>query len=191
MHLIVRQFKKSRMAPKVRIIAGSHRSRVFDIGDLPHTRPTKDRVKEALFNRLEPLCQYQNVCDCYAGVGSLSFECASRGAKNITAVEKSKDTFKQLIKNSKALGLAINCYHQDALEFLNTTDESFDLFLLDPPYESHLIKQTMEIIKSRNLLNPNGIIACLHDHPFEHDDYEMIKHKKYGKTTVSLWRELS
>jgi len=177
------------MGLKARIIAGTHRSRLFELGAFPTTRPTKDRVKEALFNQLEPLSQYHAVCDCFAGVGSLSFEAASRGALNIFSIEKAKEPFRLLSQNKTNLGLNITCLHEDSLTFLKKTDQTFDLILLDPPYDSSLMIQAMDLIHDKKRLNQNGVIACLHDHPFEHKNFMMLKQKKYGKTYVSLWKE--
>lgn len=182
--------KKSLMVRKARIITGSHRSRLFELGDFPHTRPTKDRVKEALFNQLDPLSAFKNVCDLFAGVGSLAFEAASRGALSIEAVEKDKDTFHLLKKNQIALDLKITLYHQDALEFLKCTSKTYDLMICDPPYQSELIQEAMTLIKTHQKLNKDGLIACLHKDPFEHNDFEIIKQKKYGLTYVSLWKEI-
>lgn len=178
------------MVRKARIIAGSHRSRLFELGDFPHTRPTKDRVKEALFNQLEPLSAYKTVCDLFAGVGSLSFEAASRGVLSIEAVERDKDTFQLLKKNQTSLDLNITLHHEEALEFLKRTSNSYDLIICDPPYQSELIQSAMKLIKTHQKLNKDGLIACLHKDPFEHNDFEMIKQKKYGLTYVSLWKEL-
>jgi 16S rRNA (guanine966-N2)-methyltransferase len=177
------------MGLKARIIAGTHRSRLFELGAFPHTRPTKDRVKEALFNQLTPLSQYHSVCDCFAGVGSLSFEAASRGASNITCIEKERDTFALLHQNKTLLNLNLTLVQEDSLAFLKNTTASFDLILLDPPYESSLIIEALDLIHHNQRLNKGGVIACLHDTPFKHKNFRMLKQKKYGKTYVSLWKE--
>lgn len=157
---------------------------------MPHTRPTKDRVKEALFNQLEPLSAFESVCDLFAGIGSLAFEAASRGAQHVFAVENDKKTFSQLAKNNEALGLNIQLYCHDALDFLSSRNHPFDLIFCDPPYDSQLIDHAMSLIHSHRLLTPKGLVVCLHDTPFDHSNFELIKQKKYGLTYVSLWREL-
>lgn len=184
-----KRFKPSPM-PKARIIGGTHRSRVFETGDLPHTRPTKDRVKESMFNQIAPLMRFTKALDLFAGVGSLGFEALSRGVANVTFVESDKETFTWLEKNIQSLGFKPTLKCQDGLYFLNHQTEPFDLIMLDPPYQSELLEQALELIDKKKLLTDRGLIVGLHEKDIKNTPFQVKKHRQLGRTQITVWELL-
>lgn len=175
--------------PNARIIGGTHRSRKFETGTFEHTRPTKDRVKESMFNQLEPLKRFKNGLDVFAGVGSLGFEARSRGVLAVTLVEKDAATFTLLKTNTASLGLDVTLEKADALEFLTHHDGQYDLIILDPPYASDLLEQALALIKTFDLLTEEGLIIGLHEKPVIDPYYHVIKHRSLGRTQITLWEK--
>lgn len=126
---------------RVRIIGGTHRSRILRFPATPGLRPSPDRVRETLFNWLGQDLQGQTCCDLFAGSGALGFEAVSRGAARVVMVEKDARAFRALQENAKALGCeaSVELRRLDALEFLREAAPAFDLVFLDPPFDSGLL----------------------------------------------------
>jgi 16S rRNA (guanine966-N2)-methyltransferase len=121
----------------VRIIAGTHRGRRFAAPRGEHTRPTGDRVREALFSILGPL-DGAAVLDLFAGSGGLGLEALSRGARRCTFVDRDRSACRVIRDNLALLGLAgATVLQRDALHALReeaAAGRRYDLVLLDPPY---------------------------------------------------------
>ncbi len=119
----------------IRIVGGQWRSRRLRVADVPGLRPTPDRVRETLFNWLGQEIDGWTCLDLFAGSGALGFEAASRGASRVTMVERDPHAYAVLQQNVGLLGgEALKCVRGDALRFLGTTTERYDLVLLDPPF---------------------------------------------------------
>jgi len=176
--------------PKARIIAGALRHQQFETGDLPQTRPTKDRVKESMFNQLEPLRRFERVLDLFAGVGSLSFEAASRGCEDITMVEKDFTTFQLLKHNQAHLKLEATLIQADAFKFLTTQTKPYDLIFLDPPYDSTFLEDALALIHERRLLSSHGWMVGLHEKDINTPLYKTVKTRKLGRTQITIWEAL-
>ncbi|OGS81498.1 MAG: 16S rRNA (guanine(966)-N(2))-methyltransferase RsmD [Gallionellales bacterium GWA2_55_18] len=146
-----------RKANKVRIIGGELRSRVIEFPDADGLRPTPDRVRETLFNWLGQTLYGRTCLDLFAGSGALGFEAASRGAEQVTMVEKNPAVFRVLQDNAKKLGCAnvfIQC--QDGLEFALHDVKRYDVIFLDPPFQGDYLPKLLEILPQR--LNKNGVL---------------------------------
>jgi 16S rRNA (guanine966-N2)-methyltransferase len=119
----------------VRIIAGEHRgAKIFAPRGLD-TRPTSDRVREAAFNLIGPV-DGASVLDLYAGSGAMGLEALSRGAESAVFVEADREACRAIQRNLAKLrldGAEVVC--RDALRFLASERRSFDLILVDPPYD--------------------------------------------------------
>jgi 16S rRNA (guanine966-N2)-methyltransferase len=176
--------------PKARVIAGSHRHLTFETGDFPQTRPTKDRVKESLFNQLTPLNRFNHVLDLFAGTGSLGFEAFSRGALMVTLVESDPLVFELLKSNKTHLKMDVTPIRMDALNYLKEASTPYDLILLDPPYQSSLLEDALRWIHQHNLLSPTGLIAGLHEKDISTSYYQINKHRKLGRTQITVWESL-
>lgn len=180
--------KPSRTMPKARIIAGTHRRLQFDTGDLPHTRPVKDRVKESLFNQLEPF-HYERVLDAFSGVGSLAFEAVSRGAKWVEAIEEDRASYQLLTRNINALKMPIKAIHMDVFEYLKTPQKPYDLILCDPPYKAGLIPPFLNALKAQKKLTAKTRIMCLHEGLFEAPGFDVVSTRKLGRTSITHLKE--
>jgi 16S rRNA (guanine966-N2)-methyltransferase len=119
----------------VRIVAGEFRGRRLAAPRGVRTRPTADRVREALFSMLGDVSGAR-VLDLYAGSGALGIEALSRGAAAAVFVERDPHAVAAIRRNLDALGLAEDVVRQDALRFLARAEGTFDLVFCDPPYDS-------------------------------------------------------
>ena len=181
----------------MRIIAGKARGRKLIPPATMETRPTLDRVKEAMFSSIQNYIPGAMVLDVFAGTGSLGLEAASRGAKEVYLVDKSSVTFPLLQENINNLkfqdfctGLNMDSY--DALKLLNNRDKKFDIIFIDPPYCKEMIPEAMKIIYENNMLVEDGIVVTKIDtieEIFEgYKSLTLLKSKKYGNTTVCYYR---
>lgn len=169
----------------MRVISGEHRGRVLD-SPKHDIRPTLDKVKQALFTRLQFEIGGKKVLDLFSGSGALGIEALSRGASEVVFVDKNLDSIKLTKQNLKKLGYSGKVITGDALDVLKRLDETFDIILLDPPYKSGLYEKCLEIIKDRKLLNEGGIIVCerARDEKIDSQGFKLDCTKFYG--TVAL-----
>jgi 16S rRNA (guanine(966)-N(2))-methyltransferase RsmD len=124
---------------RVRIIGGAWRSRLVQFAPRPDLRPTPDRVRETLFNWLGQDLGGKTCLDLFAGSGALGFEAASRGAARVVMVERDPVVFQALMASRAALDAAVvELKRADALEFLRTDGDVYDVVFVDPPYRSDL-----------------------------------------------------
>ncbi|UOP04324.1 16S rRNA (guanine(966)-N(2))-methyltransferase RsmD [Conchiformibius kuhniae] len=120
---------------RVRISGGSHRGSILTFDDADGLRPTPDMVRQKLFNWLGQELHGQNVLDLFAGSGALGLEAASRHAARVCLCDHNRRTVAALHDNIRRLGLAqAHAVHSEALAFLHTNRQRFDLVLLDPPF---------------------------------------------------------
>lgn len=181
----------------MRIIAGRARGRKLIPPATMETRPTLDRVKEAMFSTIQNSLPDAVVIDVFAGTGSLGLEAASRGSKEVYLVDKSPVTYPLLKENVNNLKFDDFCFplnmdSYDALKSLAKKGKVFDVIFIDPPYCKEMIPEAMKIVKENNMLSENGIIVTKIDSIEEiYDGYEdigLIKSKKYGNTTVCYYK---
>jgi 16S rRNA (guanine966-N2)-methyltransferase len=119
----------------VRIVAGALRGRRIAAPAGRRTRPTADRVREALFSILGPV-EGLRVLDLYAGSGALGLEALSRGAAEATFVDSDPHAVAAVRRNLAALGLNAPVHRRDAMSFLAGAEAVYDLVFVDPPYSS-------------------------------------------------------
>ena len=181
----------------MRIIAGSAGGR--RLATLPglHTRPTADRVKEAMFSVLMPYLPDSRVLDAFAGSGALGLEALSRGARSAIFVEKDRAAASVVEKNLLACGFANGKLMKgDVLTLLprlkNQQPElCFDLILADPPYQAGLLAPLMDLVASLSLLADDGIFLAetAKKTPFAPvEPWHIIKESTYGDTVVHYCR---
>ncbi len=150
----------------MRIISGQFKGRRLQAPKGKLTRPTPDRVREALFSILGHRVQQAKVLDLFAGTGCLGLECLSRGADHATFIEKDRRAFEHLQKNvqiadSEQLS-CLNTTAQKALGLLKKKGSLFDLVFLDPPYNQGLLDPTLNQLLRLKLVKQRGIIVCEH-----------------------------
>ncbi|GGP25727.1 16S rRNA (guanine(966)-N(2))-methyltransferase RsmD [Silvimonas amylolytica] len=132
---------------QVRIIGGDYKRRLVHFPDGDGLRPTPDRVRETLFNWLGQDLTGLRCLDLFAGSGALGFEAASRNARQVVMVEKSKPVYAALSDNRKTLGMTnVDIVWADALTWLSGKALDFDVVFLDPPYASDLLPRVLAIL---------------------------------------------
>ncbi|SEP85584.1 16S rRNA (guanine966-N2)-methyltransferase [Ectothiorhodospira magna] len=142
---------------RLRIIGGQWRSRRLPVPDGPGLRPTPDRVRETLFNWLQPMISGARCLDLFAGSGALGFEAASRGAATVVMVERDGRVAAHLKTQVTALGAAhVEILARDGLTYLATCDDGFDLVFLDPPYGKGLLSGCLVHLSRPGLLRPGA-----------------------------------
>jgi 16S rRNA (guanine966-N2)-methyltransferase len=119
----------------VRVVAGSFKGRRLSAPRGVRTRPTADRVREALFSMLGDV-EGERVLDLYAGSGALGIEALSRGASSATFVERDPAALAAIERNLAAVGVDAPVVRQDVARYLGRADGEFDLVFCDPPYDS-------------------------------------------------------
>ncbi len=149
---------------QVRIIGGSLRGRRLRFPDAAGLRPTADRVRETLFNWLQPNLPGARCLDLFAGSGALGFEAASRGAAEVLMIECQPKVVVRLRENLAALALPqVQILQQDALAWLAQGQGRFDLVFLDPPFADGLQIQVLAQLAGSPLLAPQGLIYVEED----------------------------
>lgn len=181
----------------MRVVAGEYGGRRLKAVPGMKTRPTTDKVKEAMFNIIGPYLDGGQVLDLFAGSGGLSIEAVSRGAEHATLVDRQYQAIKTIHENlsvtkeeDKFTVLKGDAYK--ILGKLAKQGQSFDYVFLDPPYKKQQILELMDQLKQLGLLNNASLIICetdqVADLPEELADFELIKKADYGITELTFYR---
>lgn len=179
----------------MRVITGKARGVVLKTPEGMQTRPTTDRVKEALFSIIQfdiPGCR---VLDLFGGTGQLGIEALSRGAKSAVFVDASDTACKLIKENLRRTKLENDAkvVRSDYLEYLRRCNETFDVIFLDPPYAEVFLENSLNCITEIDILQTNGIIVT--ERPLEKElswdipGYTRSKDYKYGNTLITLYRK--
>jgi 16S rRNA (guanine966-N2)-methyltransferase len=178
------------------IIGGEYRGRKFGFPDADSLRPTPGKVRETLFNWIQFESFDKTYLDLFAGSGALSFEALSRGAKQVTSIEKNLGAFQSLEKNRKSLKSdKISVFNQDALIFLNQkSTKTFDFVLLDPPFNKNFVPKVLKALKNGDFVTTKSKIYI--ESEFEitqnylkenfSEKIEIIKQKQSGAVNYCL-----
>lgn len=144
---------------KVRIIGGKWRSRKLDVVEARDLRPTPDRVRETLFNWLQPWIDGATCLDLYAGTGSLGFEALSRGAAAVTMVDSNRTVTDALHRQALRLDAGgLRIVQEDAARFLASRPGSFDIVFLDPPFADQGLDQTIAALIDCGALHEGSLV---------------------------------
>ena len=179
----------------MRVITGKARGIVLKTPDGMLTRPTADRVKEALFSIIQFDVPTANVLDLFAGTGQLGIEALSRGAKAAVFVDEREDACKLVRENLKRTKLEEQgkVIRSDYLTFLKNTKELFDIIFLDPPYAEVFLENSLKMITEIDILQSGGIIVAERplgkDLPWEFPGFTRSKDYKYSKTVLTIYRK--
>jgi len=176
----------------MRIIGGELGGRrISPPARMPHTRPTTDIAKEGLFNILENNLSLQGIktLDLFGGTGSISFELASRGAADLTIVEKDQKMFEFIRKTADSLGLhRLNVVRSDVFKFLSQCRDSFHLIFAGPPYALVNIDELPGLIQANHLLRPNGWFILEHTSKHNYSQFpQYVTERNYGTTIFSIF----
>ncbi|MBR0302833.1 MAG: 16S rRNA (guanine(966)-N(2))-methyltransferase RsmD [Clostridia bacterium] len=155
----------------MRIITGSARGIALDAPEGMETRPTTDRVKEALFSMIQFDIEGRRVLDLFAGSGQLGLEALSRGAASATFIDSSRQAQDVILKNAAKTKLkeraTVALYDFSTFLEGRRSDEKFDIIFLDPPYGSGHMTTALRLIASSGVLREGGYIACETDTEIE------------------------
>ncbi len=144
---------------QIRIIGGAQRGRKLSFPSVTGLRPTSDRVRETLFNWLQPTLQGASCLDLFAGSGALGLEAASRGAGRVVMLDRSVEVVTQLKKNISLLELdRVETYCADALHWLSGNSNTFDIVFIDPPFADDLLQESCRLLDQAGWLGPNARI---------------------------------
>lgn len=175
----------------MRVITGTARGRRLLTREGSETRPTPERVKEAIFSMIQFQVEGRRVLDAFAGSGQLGIETLSRGAAHADFLDNSKESVDVIHKNLEATGLAGQAavYQTDTLLFLQRGGARYDLCFLDPPYRTGLLEQALPLCAA--LMNPGGVILCEHpsDEALPETAGAFVRERahRYGKIMVTTF----
>lgn len=181
----------------MRIVGGKYRHRLITFpDDMAHTRPTKDRIREAIFSAIGDISNFRAL-DLYAGSGAMGIEALSRGANHVTFVDVSSLAVKTVSENLNSLKVDKNEYEilkttdVSAIELFKEKNRQFDVVFLDPPYEKGEYEKIVALLQCNNLLSDNAILVLESNRPIklENIDYQKNKEYHYGEIMVFIyWR---
>ncbi|MDF1677459.1 MAG: 16S rRNA (guanine(966)-N(2))-methyltransferase RsmD [Legionellaceae bacterium] len=178
------------MKQTVRIIGGKHRGKKVSFPDTSGLRPTPSRVRETLFNWLMHHVQGADCLDAFAGSGALGFEAYSRGAHEVTLLEKTQSIFSHLKHQISTFKTeSVHPIKIDTLSYLQHSHKSFDIIFLDPPFNGlNLLDHCIRAIEEREILKPRGLLYIESAHPIILNDayWETLKAKKAGLVHYAL-----
>ena len=177
----------------MRVVAGKAKGVILKTPDGMKTRPTADRVKEAMFSIIQFNLPGARVLDLFGGTGQLGIEALSRGANAAVFVDESATAcalIRENLKRTKFDSLA-KVVRSDYLSYLKSTTEKFDVILLDPPYAEVFLENALKTITEIDILQYNGIIVTERPQGKElscnFPGYFRSKDYKYGKTLLTLF----
>lgn len=184
----------------MRIIGGQRRGTKLNTLEGIETRPTLDRVKEALFSKINFDLPDSVVLDLFSGSGALALESLSRGAKKAYLCDSSFKAVKIIEKNIEKTKfeketVLIPKDYINALEKFKSENIKFDIIFLDPPYKSDYNIKAVDLILKYHLLNEDGIIIVETDTEeeilsgFENFNLDIYDIKRYGRVTLIFIRE--
>ena len=177
----------------MRVITGAARGRRLKELEGYETRPTTDRVKEGIFNIIQFDIEGRKALDLFAGTGQLGIEALSRGAASAVFVEQRRDAAALVKDNLKitALGENARVVCGEAMAFLSSTKEKFDLIFVDPPYAANLWENTIKTIYQFDILSNHGIIICEsplnQEMPPVEPPYFLHRTYRYGKIKITTY----
>jgi 16S rRNA (guanine966-N2)-methyltransferase len=176
----------------MRIIGGEHGGRrINPPSKMPYTRPTTDIAKEGLFNVIQNRIDIEGMktLDLFGGTGAISYELASRGAEDLTIIEKDPQMFDFIRKTSEMLSLRnFHIVRSDVFKFIDQCIDKFDFIFAGPPYALNTIDQLPIKIFEKGLLKQGGWFVLEHT---PRNDYKKFEHysfeKNYGTTIFSIF----
>ena len=179
----------------MRVITGKARGIQLKTPEGQLTRPTSDRVKEALFSIINFDIPGAAVLDLFGGTGQLGIEALSRGAKSAVIVDQREEACRLIRENLRRTRLEqeAKVIRSDYLDYLKRCREQFDIILLDPPYAEVFLENALNCITEIDILRSGGIIVTERplgkDLPCTFEGYTRSKDYKYGNTLLTIYRK--
>ncbi|MCQ6557963.1 16S rRNA (guanine(966)-N(2))-methyltransferase RsmD [Paenibacillus mendelii] len=181
----------------MRVIAGTAKGRALKAVPGMNTRPTTDKVKEAIFSMIGPYFDGGRALDLFAGTGGLGIEALSRGMEHAVFVDLERQSIEVIKRNVEAARVAerAEIYRNEAgraLKVLEKRAATFSLIFLDPPYKMKEMDILMQELADRGLLEAGGTVVVEHDADHQYPEttgaFEQTKHALYGDTAVTIYR---
>lgn len=178
----------------MRIITGSARGTKLETLEGEETRPTTERVKEAIFSMIQFEIENRRVLDLFGGSGQLALEALSRGASKATIADESKEAVDIIIRNAKKTHLFEKCrvVRYDYKDYIRAAAgrEQFDLIFLDPPYAKGYLWDALKRLVEGNVAAPGAIILCESgdEETNAPDGLIFVKQVRYSRTFISVFR---
>ena len=179
----------------MRVITGKARGVQLKTPQGLKTRPTTDRVKEAMFSIINFDIPGARVLDLFGGTGQLGIEALSRGAKSAVFVDAGEDACKLIRENLRRTKFEKEgkVVRADYMDYLKRCKEKFSLILLDPPYSEVFLENSLKMITEIDILKSGGIIVAERpagkELPWDFPGYTRSKDYKYGKILLTLYRK--
>lgn len=180
----------------MRIITGKARGVRLSTLEGEATRPTAERVKEAVFSIIQFDIEGREVLDLFAGSGQLSLEALSRGASHAVMVDRSREAIAVIKENARKTRLEGECeiYNCEHTEYIRKNKgRRFDLVFLDPPYALELCGEVVEALLNADMLKPTAVVVCeseesdiFRGREAVADRFEIIKQTRYGRAFVTI-----
>ncbi len=175
----------------LRIITGTAKGKKLESLEGEATRPTSERIKEAVFSSIQFDIEGRRVLDLFAGTGQLGLEALSRGAESAFFVDSEREAMEIVRKNIKITGFDTKCKYlvSDWRNYIRKASgrEKFDLVFIDPPYSMECCADALTRLMSAELLAAGAIVVCESGteeiHPDGFPELEVIKSTHYGKKT--------
>jgi 16S rRNA (guanine966-N2)-methyltransferase len=176
----------------MRIVGGIFSGRRFNPPTTTPARPTTDLAKEGLFNILANLIDLEaaKTCELFAGTGNITYELASRGATDMTVVERDMGNISFIKKTAKELGIEdkLHIIRGDVFKFMKQSTEQYDFIFADAPYDLMNIDDVPLLVFEKNMLAPEGIFV--HEHTTRNDYQKhpnFLRMKNYGTTIFTFF----
>lgn len=180
----------------MRVIAGKAKGIQLKTPEGMLTRPTAERVKEALFSIIQFSLPGAAVLDLFGGTGQLGIEALSRGAERAVFVDARREACRLIQTNLQRSHLEnqATVVQSDYMEYLKRTREHFQIILLDPPYAEVFLENAIKKITEIDILQSGGIIVAERplgkELPWEFDGFERSRDYKYGKILLTVYRKI-
>ena len=182
----------------MRIITGRAKGIRLDTLDGVATRPTSERVKEALFSILQFEIEDRTVLDLFSGSGQLALEALSRGAARAVLVDSSKDAVKIIKQNANKTKMSDLCeIHNSTFEeyLLKNKGKKFDVVFIDPPYTAGLYTKSLSLLLACDMLKESSLVVCESEtEDLFGDDialkqkFDILKQVRYGRACINIFK---
>ena len=175
----------------LRIITGIAKGKKLKTLEGDATRPTSERIKEAVFSAIQFDVEERRVLDLFAGCGQLGLEALSRGAKSVMFVDSEREAMDVVKENARAVGFFDKCRYlvSDWRNYIRKASgrDKFDLVFIDPPYAMECCAEAVRKLCEAELLAKGAIVVCESGEediiPEELSGFEVLKSTHYGKKT--------
>lgn len=192
-----RSAQASTAKSQLRVIGGQWRGRKLDFYAVDGLRPTPDRVRETLFNWIQPYLPGARCLDLFSGTGALGIEALSRGASSATFVDLNRITTQQLRQNLQTLNAdSTEVIEADVRQWLAQTallpsSQPYDLVFLDPPFRQDWVAPCCELLESQGLLSEQAVIYIETESELQHlnlpTHWREHRYKKAGQVSYRLY----